>query len=169
MIDPSVVEAYNARQTVDLNNIKKMTPGEQDRVYIRALMGELYQLLRWLIAKPDRIVRLHLRRVRQYRSNTGFTETRGRRAIGLGERACERLQIRITDLHSNFFHRRGCVQQQSCCFLHAQTLQRRNHAFAVYALINAMPVIRRHTCQIRQRLQIQRLFQMRMQILCDAD
>ena len=32
MIDPSVVEAYNARQTVDLNNIKKMTPGEQDRV-----------------------------------------------------------------------------------------------------------------------------------------
>ena len=32
MIDPSVVEAYNARQTVDLNNIKKMTPGEQDKV-----------------------------------------------------------------------------------------------------------------------------------------
>ena len=32
MIDPSVVEAFNARQTVDLNSIKTMTPAEQDRV-----------------------------------------------------------------------------------------------------------------------------------------
>lgn len=32
MIDQSVIDAFNARQTVDLNNIKKMTPAEQDRV-----------------------------------------------------------------------------------------------------------------------------------------
>ena len=32
MIDPSVVEAFNSRQTVDLNSIKTMTAAEQDRV-----------------------------------------------------------------------------------------------------------------------------------------
>ena len=32
MIDPAVVEAFNTRQTVDLNNIKKMKPAELDRV-----------------------------------------------------------------------------------------------------------------------------------------
>jgi len=32
MIDQTVIDAFNARQTVDLNNIKTMTPGEQDRV-----------------------------------------------------------------------------------------------------------------------------------------
>ena len=32
MIDASTIEAFNARQTVDLNNVKKMTPAEQDRV-----------------------------------------------------------------------------------------------------------------------------------------
>lgn len=32
MIEQSVIDAYNARQTVDLNNIKKMKPEELDRV-----------------------------------------------------------------------------------------------------------------------------------------
>ena len=40
MIDPSVVEAYNARQTVDLNNIKKMTPAEHDRVIANGSAAE---------------------------------------------------------------------------------------------------------------------------------
>lgn len=32
MIDQNTIDAFNARQTVDLNNIKKMTPAEHDRV-----------------------------------------------------------------------------------------------------------------------------------------
>jgi len=32
MIELDVIEAYNARQTVDLNNIKKMTASQLDRV-----------------------------------------------------------------------------------------------------------------------------------------
>lgn len=32
MIDPSVIEAFNTRQTVDLNSIKTMKPAEHDRV-----------------------------------------------------------------------------------------------------------------------------------------
>ena len=32
MIDPGVIEAFNSRQTVDLNSIKTMTAAEQDRV-----------------------------------------------------------------------------------------------------------------------------------------
>jgi hypothetical protein len=32
MIDPLTIEAYNSRQTVDLNSIKKMKPAELDRV-----------------------------------------------------------------------------------------------------------------------------------------
>lgn len=32
MIEQSVIDAFNARQTVDLNNIKKMTPEQMDRV-----------------------------------------------------------------------------------------------------------------------------------------
>jgi hypothetical protein len=32
MIDPSTIEAFNSRLTVDLNNIKKMTPSQLDAV-----------------------------------------------------------------------------------------------------------------------------------------
>lgn len=32
MIEQTVIDAFNARQTVDLNNIKKMTPEQLDRV-----------------------------------------------------------------------------------------------------------------------------------------
>jgi len=32
MIENNVVEAFNNRLTIDLNNIKKMTPGQLDRV-----------------------------------------------------------------------------------------------------------------------------------------
>lgn len=32
MIEQSVIDAFNSRQTVDLNNIKKMTPEQMDRV-----------------------------------------------------------------------------------------------------------------------------------------
>jgi hypothetical protein len=32
MIENDVVEAFNKRLTIDLNNIKKMTPGQLDRV-----------------------------------------------------------------------------------------------------------------------------------------
>jgi hypothetical protein len=32
MIDPEVIEAFNTRQTVDLNNIKTMKPAQLDRV-----------------------------------------------------------------------------------------------------------------------------------------
>ena len=32
MIENDVIEAFNKRLTVDLNNIKKMTPGQLDRV-----------------------------------------------------------------------------------------------------------------------------------------
>lgn len=32
MINPEVIEAFNTRQTVNLNNIKTMTPSQQDRV-----------------------------------------------------------------------------------------------------------------------------------------
>ena len=40
MIEQTVIDAFNARQTVDLNNIKKMTPEQMDRVVKNGVAAE---------------------------------------------------------------------------------------------------------------------------------